>query len=253
VFASASRMPDIFDDATEISGAGVDDWLQATRSDCNRRGSKCFEQPAFVAFKYEVAPDQKEAFEKAWLKLKDDMKEEKGIETYGLVKTALDNVYYMSFNEWEDMYAFADHMDKDYVRDFRDCMRDNGIVWRMWMLKKVTKRETRYELDENRRHKSTEGVRFLVKYIVPPEVHEEFLDTWEDAQKDVDREKGIRTFTLHKVASDNVMFIGCYTWESYEDFKDHIKSDHGCRLRSKLDKHRVIYNMVPTELVTGNI
>ncbi len=40
-------------------------------------------------------------------------------------------VFYLSVTCWEDLYAFADHMEKDYAREFRDTCRDHNIVWRM--------------------------------------------------------------------------------------------------------------------------
>jgi len=37
------------------------------------------------------------------------------------------------------------------------------------------------------------------------------------------REEGSRAFALRKVLNDNVMWYGYGTWDSFEDFEDHMR------------------------------
>lgn len=63
----------------------------------------------------------------------------------------------------------------------------------------------------------------MVKYIVPPSEHEDFLEAWAEAQDMTAKEKGNRKYLLRKVFNDNVHYVLCGTWETFDDFVDHFK------------------------------
>lgn len=63
----------------------------------------------------------------------------------------------------------------------------------------------------------------LIKYIVPPSKHDDFIEAWQDAQEDTDKEEGVRIYSLRKVFTDNYQFYVYGTWDSMEDYADHFE------------------------------
>ena len=63
----------------------------------------------------------------------------------------------------------------------------------------------------------------LIKYIVAPHQHDDFMGAWDEAAKATSDEKGAHIYSLRKVAFDNVQFWTYGTWKSMKDFRDHFE------------------------------
>eukprot|EP00891_Asterochloris_glomerata_P002400 jgi/Astpho2/2400/Aster-05658 len=86
----------------------------------------------------------------------------------------------------------------------------------------------------------------LVKYIVKPSEEEDFVKEFSKAAKAVaDEEKGSKIFTLSKTATDNFQLWEYAAWETAEDLKEHIKSDHVKDLAKYIFEHDIIIEASP--------
>jgi hypothetical protein len=63
----------------------------------------------------------------------------------------------------------------------------------------------------------------IVKYIVAPHQHDDFIGAWDEAAKATEEEKGAHIYSLRKVAFDNYQFWTYGTWKSMKDFREHFE------------------------------
>ena len=99
----------------------------------------------YVVFKYYVPPSKADDFVDSWRKMEDGARDEKHLTTAVLHKTMEDNVVFIGYGEWEDEEAFKDHLEKDYVNDFLQYLRDEDIPLRWQLVNKLTGDVNKYK------------------------------------------------------------------------------------------------------------
>eukprot|EP00879_Flechtneria_rotunda_P024163 GHRR01025609.1.p2 GENE.GHRR01025609.1~~GHRR01025609.1.p2 ORF type:complete len:115 (-),score=23.24 GHRR01025609.1:515-859(-) len=64
-------------------------------------GKKGDDEPAYVAFRYFVEPDNRKDFIDAWLKLEKETTKEEDVIIFDLKKPVSDNVEFIGYGEWK--------------------------------------------------------------------------------------------------------------------------------------------------------
>lgn len=243
------------DDGLNILKSKIKSLTRRVSGDENRREEEDYTQRmAFVAIKYRVPPSLHDEFIDAWRDLEAEVdKKEKDNIMYQLAKTAEDNVVFATYGEWETFDDYIEHFHSKHTQEFLDFLEDNDITWELYPLKNVTKvqnerRSTRKldaESDEDNRRKRERATHVLFHYHAEPSLVRDFIEAWEETAKDVWREQGNMVFSLRKVSTNNHHFIGYGSWESFEDFMDHIKSKHVERLHNFARKNDVLWFFEP--------
>lgn len=197
-----------------------------------------------VAFKYIVPPCATEDFIDAWKDLESRTVKDQGNIIFDLKKTEIDNFMFLEYAEWESGQDFYDHFESKHVEDFANFCAEHGITWLLRPLKPVIddpdtpSRRVARKGDERLAH-------VLIRYFVPADKHETFMDAFEDTARKTWKEPGNRIFSLRKSATDNVQFWGYGTWESMEDFVDHFKSDHVRDLKQFARDNDIVWMLSP--------
>jgi len=93
------------------------------------------EEGAYVAIRFVVPPSESEDFEEAWRDLEEEaVKDEKGLEIFDLKKTKFDNLFYLSYGEWESMRDVREHIESDHFEKFAEFVDKRGIRWELQIL-----------------------------------------------------------------------------------------------------------------------
>lgn len=196
-----------------------------------------------VAFKYIVPPGEGEGFVDAWKALEAETTREKGNTIFDLKKTETDNIMFFEYAEWQQAQDFMDHFEQGYTQEFVDYCAENGIVWMMKMLKAVVDDP---DTPSARNDRTTKGLtHVLVRYFVPGDKHEDFMDTFHDTAKQTWKEPGNRIFALRKSMTNNLEFWGYGTWESLEDYMDHIETEHVHQLHQFARDNGIVWCLSP--------
>eukprot|EP00877_Chromochloris_zofingiensis_P007195 jgi/Chrzof1/2729/Cz11g27030.t1 len=239
----AMRFPTDMDMPDEFVGRpGVEAFLHR-----RGRGSK---DKVYMAVKYFVDPGLQQDFVDAWLKMYDESRDEKGLNVIELTKTMHDNVLFTAYNEFESMDDFEEHLEEDHVQDFLDYLQDNDIIYTIVFLEKP--QDMKDVVKKGDHGDEEQHLHVMVKYIVPPSEHEDFLEAWAEAQDMTAKEKGNRKYLLRKVFNDNVHYVLCGTWETFDDFVDHFKSKHIRRLRDFTADRKIIWYVAPMKKITSS-
>ncbi|GLI62564.1 hypothetical protein VaNZ11_005234, partial [Volvox africanus] len=62
----------------------------------------------------------------------------------------------------------------------------------------------------------------LIKYDVPPTMHDTFIEKWDRHDKDLRNVKGLDFYQLSKDLTDNTFFWSYTEWDTFGDLMDHI-------------------------------
>jgi quinol monooxygenase YgiN len=242
--AAAARMPEAswqhlaepVEERIREGGHPFEQWLA---SPDNKRK----DQKAYIAFKYYVAPEKKDAFVDMWRELEKSAKDEKGMQIFDLKKTMSDNLVFLGYGEWKSFDDYMDHFKSDYTQKFLENLKNEDVTWTITALEHPDVTEVMPGKGDATDEKQLAHV--LIKYVVAPHQHEDFMGAWDEAAKATADEKGAHIYSLRKVAFDNYQFWTYGTWKSMRDFVDHFKSDHIRKLTDTLDKYNVIWHMTP--------
>jgi len=80
-----------------------------------------------ILTKFLVKPSETRDFVKAFLKVREEVREEKGNLIYGLSKTLTDNLTFYAYAEWEDKAAFKEHIKSSYIKKFVKFIEEGNI------------------------------------------------------------------------------------------------------------------------------
>lgn len=102
-------------------------------------------------------------------------------------------------------------------------------------------------------HKKEEQRNFLilVKYLVRPSDHKDFLKKWVAVAEKTESEKGVRKFTLSKTLDDNLVFYQYAEFAGKEAFAEHIKADYTKKLQEFIFENDIPITVTP--LVDGEV
>jgi quinol monooxygenase YgiN len=249
----SSFAPDIVRQLEDDTVAGFHDLsiLQSllwghSRHHRSNKGKK-WDGQAFVVFKYYVPPSKADDFVSEWKKLEDSTRGEKRNIIYDLKKTIDDNVVFFGYAEWEDEESFKDHLSQGYTRDFFDFLLDEDIPLRWQPLFKVTDDVRKGGKSHDKiKHEGKDRAHVIIRYTVPPSEAEDFVDTWRQAADRVEKDEDAAvTYSLRKVATNNLEWYVYGTWESYEDYYNHFHSKHIQKLREWNADHDIIWRLSP--------
>eukprot|EP00879_Flechtneria_rotunda_P016007 GHRR01016740.1.p1 GENE.GHRR01016740.1~~GHRR01016740.1.p1 ORF type:complete len:218 (+),score=47.55 GHRR01016740.1:405-1058(+) len=92
---------------------------------------------AHVKVMYIVPPSSRKEFLDAWHESAKGVEGEKGAHTYSLRKVFGDNSQYFSYAAWDSIKDFEDHMRSDHVKDLHKTLDKEGIIWKLYPLRKI--------------------------------------------------------------------------------------------------------------------
>lgn len=241
--ASAARLPPDYVNSDVFSG-GLRGAQGLQHLIASHGKGKESEGRAYVAFRYTVPTDKKEEFVKRWRGVEKAVADAEGNNIIDLKKTTTDNYRFFGYGEWEDKQGFMDFLKSDATMDWVKYTLENNIIWEIEPLVAPAKEETH---TADKHHGKGKHMLFhvLVKYAVAPEDAKSFVEAWEALQKGVDEEEGVRIYSLRKTVGDNYQFYTYGTWESFEDYMEHLKSGHLMKFLEELDDRQIVWNLSP--------
>ncbi|KXZ54020.1 hypothetical protein GPECTOR_5g130 [Gonium pectorale] len=209
-----------------------------------RRGGGGKDTPTIMAIKYEVPPSlhDKLTYEK-------DLRKAGGITFYQLTKLMTDNVYFVGYTEWESWGDMMDHLD-----DFTSFLNDHDITREAFPLEAMGDIKREYRTDRqgtapvDRRRRTTDDPRdmpahVLIKFDVPPHLHEDFVDEFMKVQEDVvTEEKENRFYTLRQYTTMKHRYVLRAGWDTLDGYLDHM---HPCPLADFCMKHDIQFFIEP--------
>ncbi|KAF5835996.1 hypothetical protein DUNSADRAFT_6566 [Dunaliella salina] len=241
VGAFASRLPPsniLAEIQSETFPAGlkhVHKPLQAIRDNMKKEREDWTEKTAYAFIKFIVPPSQSDDFEEAWLRLESEVRDkEDDNNIFSLKSSALDNLFYYSYGEWESVDSLVSHLQSNHFQDFAEDERNMAKV----------SRERREEEDEKRAY-------IVVDYFVPPGECEDFVEKWKEEAKSTIKDEGNRVLTLSHNMNDNVRFYAYSSWDSLEDYKEHTESEHHGALQDFLEDRDIVKCVKILEPVTS--
>lgn len=243
--AAGARMPEQADALGPLSGGGLHaraaiDWLRSHAS--VQQGEE--EKQAIITARYMVPPSVNDSFVEEWKKVFEQAQKAQGVMVFDMGKTEIDNVLFMSYEEWKSWGDFKTHMDSDYMKAWIDFLADNKVMltWHSLAAPAKDVKPTGSKGDEE-----GEGWHMIVRYMVSPDMHEDFISTWQEVADTVkDKEQGHNlVYSLRKVETDNYQFYIYGSWQSYEDWQSHFKSEHVKKLLDFNKKNDIAWFMAP--------
>jgi len=108
------------------------------------------DERGYVMVRYIVPPSESEKFEDKWLDLQKRIeKDEKSIKFMGLSKTALDNVLYYGYAEWESMADVHEHFTSRAVEEFGKWLDKHDITYEVMPLLNLSEKIEEEEEDDD--------------------------------------------------------------------------------------------------------
>lgn len=90
------------------------------------------------------------------------------------------------------------------------------------------------------------GIFIAVRYTVPPQLKEDFMDRWQQHRDDVfDGKFAPRDFYLRNSVGDNLYFWGYMEWERGQDWFDFVQQDSNQDWLDWLEDHDVYFDFWP--------
>jgi len=214
-----------------------------------------FQDTHIFTIRFTVPPCAAKEFEDEWMKLESCvMDEEKRNDEFHLKKTKLDNLFYMSYGEWDSHDDLMDHLSADHFKDFTEFIDEMDIRWELQILKDVSrdvedKQKGMRKADVERGRKRKEMAHVAIMYVLPPGEDKGFIDQWTDTAFKTIKEDGNRVYKLRKIATDNTKFYGYGTWDSMRDYMDHFHSQHLNDLVGYTNSKDIVWFLTPMEKV----
>jgi len=262
----AARQPRFEDDRSLRSSSQA--WLTMLRERLDRgrhsRGSEMDYMKdeglhnKIMAIKFYVPPSLSDEFEDHWSKMED---KEDQAEVFKLFAGMLDNTYYYAYSEFQEHKDLHDHLTSNHFNKFAEMVDDSGIEWELDLLTDLSEdiedkygrgKAERRELFGKKSGKEFERkAHVLIQFKVEPGYQSDFMDAWEDcAERTMKDEKGNTFYSLRKVATDNQRFHVWASWETLEDYFDHLESNHWKDFTDRVDKDDIIFRIIPLEVVS---
>jgi len=248
VACSAARLPFDVQGLPRELEEHVPKWMASNR---RHKGSDFTKMPAYMHCKFIVPPAETDGFIKAWMKMsKDAYKDEKGLALLDLSKTMTDNLMFVGYGEWDTVEDYFQHYMQAFG-DLRDYMADHDIKFELTCLENPMEGKEKHQVSAMRAEfKDQKHAHFLIKYYVPPSMHQDWLDMFEDVQDKVMDERGCRMYSVRKAHDSNTHFMVFGSWDSLEDFKDHYASEHVRKLRDFNDDNNITWFLYPLYKIT---
>lgn len=222
---------------TQLSGRLGEAWIRNHALD-----KKKTEKMARISTRFIISPSMRRDFIGRWQDLNKDVGGEKGNMRFELGKTEVDNVVFYGYGEWESWEDFMQHLDSDYMQDWLSFLAKSKIIYTWHPLSAPAD-------DVMRERSSSRGRRaqhVLVRFTVLPEHHDDFIDTWQSVADKVDKkERGNIEYTLRKFETDNFQFFVCGSWESYDDWREHLESGHHQKLMDFAEDKDIAFFLSP--------
>ncbi|GIL66443.1 hypothetical protein Vafri_19950 [Volvox africanus] len=85
----------------------------------------------------------------------------------------------------------------------------------------------------------------LIKYDVPPTMHDTFIEKWDRHDKDLRNVKGLDFYQLSKDVTDNTFFWSYTEWDTFADLMDHVDSREYTDFHDWVDDNDILVEMFP--------
>jgi len=213
-----------------------------------------------MAIKFYVPPSLSDEFEDHWSKMED---KEDDAEVFKLFAGMLDNTYYYAYSEFQEHKDLQEHLTSDHFNKFAEMVDDSGIEWELDLLTDLSSEiEDKYGRGKTERRQLFVGKKsgkkeyerkahVLIQFKVEPGYQTDFMNAWEDcAERTMKDEKGNTFYSLRKVATDNQRFHVWASWDTLEDYFDHLESNHWKDFTDRVDKNDIIFRIIPLEVVS---
>jgi quinol monooxygenase YgiN len=79
----------------------------------------------------------------------------------------------------------------------------------------------------------------LMKFIVPPDVMDDFEKVWTKFQDRVEKDEDVYKFGIKKTWMDNFMYYAYGEWPSMKDVRDHFESEHFDKFAEFIDENDI--------------
>ncbi|KAF5830396.1 hypothetical protein DUNSADRAFT_14640 [Dunaliella salina] len=209
-------------------------------------------ETAYATIKFTVPPSAADEFEEAWMMLESEVKDkEDEMAVFDLKKTSLDNLFYLSYAEYDSIDGFVQHLKSDHFMKFAEAADSLGIMWSLQLLKDCSKDLEKERRGHREEPESKEDMAYiLISYFVPPGEQKGLVDQWcKTAKTTLSEEKGNRMYSLSSTANDNTRWYAYGVWDSMEDFRDHFYSSHVEELRNYLADKDIVYFIAPLDKI----
>lgn len=231
--ASAGRLSEQVDSLGLRTSDAVDASLahMHMRSHVTRHSNE--ETMAIISSRYIVPPSVHDEFIDKWQSVFDKTGDEQQCIMYDMAKTKIDNVVFSTYGEWQNWDAFNQHLDSDYVKDWVSFLSENEIKL-TWYSLSIPGNDIRPAPSSpsassiNAGPEKGSGYYTIVRYMVPHDKHSDFISTWQQTADEMrDKEQGkVMFYSLRKVETDNFSFYIYGSWDSYDSWVEHFKSDY---------------------------
>jgi len=207
---------------------------------------------AYMAIRFIVPAHEADDFEDKWQGLQEHCEKKEKVEHMSLKKTAMDNVVYWSYGEWESMRDLHEHFESEHFEEFSDWVDEHDIRWEMKLLDNESKEieeEQGKKLGDKKLRFHKDNTHILTHYYIPPGEAEGFVKAWTKAAEDTIDEKGNLLYSLRKIMTENTRYVAYGTWDRMSDWLDHHESKHLLKLHDyAADKDIVWWNEILEEV-----
>jgi len=203
----------------------------------------------YMAIRFIVPAHEADDFEDKWEDLQEHCEKKEKVEHMSLKKTAMDNVVYWSYGEWESMQDLHDHFESSHFEDFSEWVDEHDIRWQMKLLdnesEEIEEEQNKKLGDKKKLRQHKDNTHILTHYYIPPGEADGFVKAWTKAAEDTIDEQGNLLYSLRKIKTENTRFVAYGTWESMSDWLDHHESKHLLKLHDyAADKDIIWWNEI---------
>jgi quinol monooxygenase YgiN len=90
----------------------------------------------------------------------------------------------------------------------------------------------------------------VMRYRIPPSLHDKFMDAWYKMEKDVAKEDNVKRYNLMKTMQDNVEFVTYGEWHCMADYMEHYHAKHTRDFLDFMAKNDLTWEIFPLKNVT---